>query len=140
MRLWIVGLVALIVGCKGDTGPTGPQGPPGDNGAGVEWHTYYGDVPAATGSTGMTIPGLDMECPPVITVYFETTPGNWIQPNIADQYEENGEPAVRFEMVVIDDNEIALYSASAINSQRDTPFVIVIMSPVGYFEPEYDCP
>jgi len=140
MRAIAIALACVAVcGCRGGIGPTGPAGTPGEDGRGYEFQQFHGVVPT-TGLTTVTIPFLDIDCPPLVMVYIQTETDKWITATILDNFEENGEPMAYLEIFVLHDGSVEIASGSALSFNRPIPFIITILAPEGYFESGYQCP
>lgn len=132
MRIRIVAMCLLIAGCT-KVGPTGPTGPAGVSGSGFEFRQFGGYVPR-TGMVTVSLPYLNMDCPPVISVFLETSPGNWIPAPVLDTFEEGGQTLYYLEFFVLHNGSMDVYSASAVALNNPVHFIVTIMAPVGYFE------
>lgn len=137
MRIAIVLMCFIVTACT-KTGPAGPRGAPGANGEGYEFDQFGGSVPVS-GLTTLSLHYLKMDCPPIISVYMETTEGNWIQASVLDSYPEGDSLLYHIEFYVLHDGSMDIASISAVVSGRPTPFIVTIMAPVGYFETT-ECP
>jgi hypothetical protein len=100
--LLAIGLLLVFVACEGDTGPMGPpgeKGDPGDPGPGTRT-VITGTVGDAENPYFYSIPGLDLDDPPLLSVYVD----------IADLDEWDELPV---EYTDVDNNAIWAYASMA---------------------------
>ncbi|GAB4320944.1 MAG: hypothetical protein Kow0074_11600 [Candidatus Zixiibacteriota bacterium] len=130
--LTLIATLALLVlaGCKGDTGPMGPAGPQGDPGpqgeqgpqgppGEVSRTVMTGSVPANDQDYFVSIPGLDMSDPPLVSVFVNLTDPEWDELPIP-WFDTNGNPGVNL-YASLQDGGLTLYNCESLD------YIIVIL-------------
>jgi hypothetical protein len=108
-------LCLSLMGCskEGPTGPvgaSGPAGPQGEPGSATRV-VYNGTVTAAAAEAGQWIPLPELQLSnfPLVAVYISDATDAWIQCNLTI-YDPPSQTYLSFEMAVIQDGGITLYS------------------------------